>query len=795
MNLDLLKSNIRKDFPALVLERVLPRRRRNQLRNLFGFLILLSFIWLIISPGRQLLGLELILFVVWLKLCLLEAFYLDSCFRDLGDPSVLADFEAASLIFTLSSTDVTGSFIKSPLGREILLRSGIDLDKELINKFLQSRSRRVALGQCVVDSNRGEAKVGLSEVTRAILRADKDFVDFLFQNSVSENDFAATASWLSRISSRKKHLERWWSREALGRLPGLARNWTYGRAFRLEKYLEPLPPPASSDDYTYNQSEMERIEAALARGREDNVMIIGDDQERKLGLVSLLAKTIEENRALSPLVHKEIALINAAAFSANNAEKSQFESEFIKMMNDAAHAGNLVVVFPEFTALARSAQVVGSDLDALLEPYLVSPDLQIIALVTAGEFHQVWERRAELMNRFEKILLGDIYGEEVIRALEDESIKLESVGGVTFTRPALAAIALGADRYFPGGTMPDAALDLAYDLATKKPRQLITKSDVDALVKEKTGIPLGEITGDERSKLANLEKILHERIIGQDEAIKGVANALRRSRAGTSNPNRPIGSFLFLGPTGVGKTETTKALARAYFGDESKINRLDMSEYSSPDAPDKLIGSFSTGTTGVLSTMMREQSYGILLLDEFEKATSKIHNLFLQVLDEGFFSDMGGKRISVRNHMIIATSNAGSDLIWEVLKSGKNLLEEKNNIVDELIKQGIFRPELLNRFDGVILFHALSREDLRKVAKILLAKLSERLKARGTKIEITDDLLDYLVEQGTDPKFGARSMNRAIQDHVEQAVANKIVLEALRPGQTVTLSKTDVLGV
>lgn len=532
-----------------------------------------------------------------------------------------------------------------------------------------------------------------------------------------------------------------------------------------------------ANNYNYNQAEVEKVEAALAREREDNVMLIGDDAARKLEILTLLAKRIREGKSLPPLAPKEIILLDAAAFSASNDDKGSFERGFIQMMNDAVHAGNLIVVFPEFTALARSAEVLGSNLAELLAPYLTSADLQIVALCTTDEFHRVWENRPAVMERFEKIILTEVSGAAALRVLEDEALEIERTHHVFFTRPALQAIVESAERYFPGGILPDAAIDLAFDLAAQKRDQTpITKEEVEALIKTKTGIPVGVISEEERTKLADLEQILHQRIIGQTEAVTGVANALRRARAGISNPNRPLGTFLFLGPTGVGKTETVKALAAAYFQDESKIHRLDMSEYSSPDALDKIMG--------LLADKIREQPYGVLLLDEFEKATPKVHNLFLQILDEGFFSDASGKRISVRSHLIVATSNAGSELIWSGMEQAK--------ITDELIGRGIFKPELLNRFDGVIFFHPLTIADLKQVAKLLLQKLVERLKTRGVILELSDDLVDYLAEKGTDPKFGARSMNRAIQDSVEQIIANKIVLENIKPGQTVKLTREDL---
>lgn len=799
MNLSGLKKHNQKTYPALPLERRLGLIFRQRLaRGLSLFVFVIALVWFLdysrvyvsgLSP-RLLLGLLLILLALRLKLFALEVFAADSYYRS---GPVLSDWSLALVLCDLRSDDVTGSLIARPLGWEVLLRAG--LTHEAVQHFWQKRVGRVALEQIVLEAKSPDQPFSLSDLWRAIIAADRDFKQFLFEQGVTEADFLAAALWVARLAGEKLEARRWWSRAALGRIPGLAKDWSYGQAYKLGRYASLVAAlPSSENEYSYNWAMVEKLEAALAREREDNVMLVGDDKERQTLILGLLARQIESGKVLPPLEHKRIMSFNVATFSAANSEKGKFEQALLEALDDAVHAGNLILVFPEFTTLARTAESVGSNLPELLSPYLASPHLQIIANATAGEFHQQWEPKTEVMAHFERLWLDEVGGSALWRILEDEAHRLELKRGLVFTWPALRAMAEGAERYLPEGLMPDAALDLMGDVVTAHAtKQAIQKAEVEELIKNKTGIPLGTIDVDERAKLANLEQALHERIVGQNEAVNGLANALRRARAGINNPNRPIGTFLFLGPTGVGKTETTKALAQAYFGDESKIDRLDMSEYSSPEALDKLIGSFATKQTGVLAQRLREQPYGILLLDEFEKASDKVHNLFLQVLDEGYFSDAAGQRVSVRNHIIIATSNAGSDLIWQALSAGKDLLAEKPRIIDELVRQGIFKPELLNRFDGVILFHPLDAAAQKQVARLLLGKLAGRLRERGTDLRVTDELVDYLVEKGADIKFGARAMNRAIQDTIEQAVANKIVIEGLPPGRVISLSRADLL--
>ena len=335
-------------------------------------------------------------------------------------------------------------------------------------------------------------------------------------------------------------------------------------------------------------------------------------------------------------------------------------------------------------------------------------------------------------------------------------------------------------------------MDLLDQIATSCAGQniyVIGADEAQEVISTKTGVPRGEIKGDEREKLSKLEDVLHKRVIEQNSAIEAVSNALRRARSGLTNPKRPLGSFLFLGPTGVGKTETAKALAEIFFGSENEILRLDMSEFTGEDALEKMIGSHVAGSTGVLASRMRDKPYGVLLLDEFEKTTDKVKNLFLQILDEGIFSDGLGSKVSARNLIVIATSNAGSDLIYQNSQLGKEIESQRQVILDEIIHRGIYRPELLNRFDGIILFHPLSKLALSKVAELQINKLNDRLKEKGIELLVEPDLIEFLSGVGLDPKFGARALNRAIQDQVESLIAKKIVDNTIKNGTKISLKK------
>lgn len=795
-----------KTYPVLRMEKWLRRQSVIRAGSIMTYVVLVAV--LVVVAANTFSNLEahtskalgVLLFVSGIKLGLFALFAFHNAYYFKGvhvkissrgeiSPEEKIGYSAAQIVAAMPFHDMTKGFVWSVYGFEIILRLGISVSE--ISKFLKNREKTISLTDTVVEDPVSE-RFGIVEMSRAVYENDKEFQDFLLSKGIVKEDLIQSALWVTRVYRKRKSRERWWSKDRLSRIPGLGKEWSYGKAFALERYALPVPSPSYGTlEYEHNRKEVEKIEEVLIRGRESNALVISDDISRRNDIVAGLNRLIQEGSAAPQLEHARIIIFDTDAFSASNPSKAEYERELMKVMRAAEKAGNIILAIPDFPSWLRGARAYDVDLMELIDLYLLSSNLHIVALAGAGSYHDELEANERVRTRFEKIQLESVGVSGTIAVLEDEAGMLEYERNVLFTYPALKTIMNAAEQYFPDATMPDSAIDLMFDVASKS-KGTITKEHVMALVENKTGIPTGEIKTDEKDKLQKLESILHERIVGQDQAISGVADALRRARSGINNPNRPMGSFLFLGPTGVGKTETAKALAALYFGDESYIERVDMSEYSSADALEKLIGSFAAGRPGVLSKLMRENPYGVLLLDEFEKTTSDVMNLFLQILDEGFFSDMSGKKVNVRNHIIIATSNAGSDLIWNTIQKGEDLQLAKNTIIDALVEQGIYKPELLNRFDGIILFHPLQREMLKEVARKELAKLSKRLMERGIRFEPTDDVVNYLVEQGSDPKFGARSLNRAIQDTVESAIAARIVSGETKMGEVVELTTEDL---
>jgi ATP-dependent Clp protease ATP-binding subunit ClpC len=808
MNWLTLKTKALDDYyPALFLNRLMSFDRRERIHRFLSLAMSVFVVGLIVSsfaPGTYkplfitiFSGLTAIGFAVWLVSFSLRSFFFYFYFKNIPDnpekglPTV--SFEVAELLYRSSPQDLLAGFVKSDEGIQVLRRAGIfaaDLQKFLLNRQLFILQELISFPE--------NKPVSFTDYAEKLYDANEEFSQFLFAQGIQKKEFLLICDWTLERETAAKTLSRWWSRQHLARIPGIGKAWTYGQLFYVTKYERSLPPITTFDlelHDVYGSAEVQKLESILVRQHEANVFLVGDDIDGKLTLISRLDLMIGEGKAFPELEHKRVIVFDTEILIANSKSKGEFETALLQIMNEVATAGNIILVFPDFPAFMAGAQSVGTDIVSFLDPYFTSPELQIVALSDTAQFHAVLERNPALMQRFDHILIEDADSSNTLKVLENQIIPLEYQTGQFFTFSALEEIVRSADRYFTTGVMPDKAVNLLFELAplaAAHGKKVIRKEDVEDLVRAKTGIPVGQVTNTERDLLINLEQVLHKRIIGQNEAVDAIANAIRRARSGINNPDRPMASFLFLGPTGVGKTETTKALADVFFGSAAKIERLDMSEYSGSDALPKLIGSYNSSQPGVLANLVREHPYGVLLLDEFEKTTQEVMNLFLQILDEGFFSDMSGKRVNCRNLLIIATSNAGAELIWDQVKKGDDLSHARNLIIDSIIHGNIMKPELLNRFDGVIIFHPLGPENLESIARLQLDNLIKRLATRGFKLVATDELIRYVMKFGTDPKFGARPMARAIQDKVEQIVADKVIRGEAKPGSEIKITQSDL---
>lgn len=793
-----LKEISRPHFYALSLDKFFPKAVRGFLRKGSALVALLSFAFsfdiLPLSLGKAD-GLFFLFIFIYLFLSFLEFFYRSSKNEGLWvrvSENFLnktnIDYTLSSLLFDTDEIDVTKALFENKIGTEILARLGINY-QDSKNFITANRSQIIASSL-----NLGSDYVGLPYYLAAVYEADKPLSDFLSQNSIGKEEFVGTAIWVANMENKRMRNERFWSRENLGEIPSIGTSWSYGVSFDLGKFGVPFEHTINLSlldiENGYRNKEVLALEGILEKGAEANAIIIDDDESVSRDIVGRFLKKIKLGISQPLLEHKNIIELDWGSLSASFKNKSDLEAELLKILNQAIAAGNIILFIRDISGMISSVKALGINLSSLISPYLSSPDLPIIASATNADFHFFIETAPALLEKFERIIPDQSGVEASVSALLEQVPLVESQYKIIFSYPAVLALASASDRFVTYGEMPGKALRLLTGLAPwAKERQIfiLKESDIADFVSEKTGIDTGPIKAGEAEKIENLEELLRQRVVGQDEAVKSVSDAIRRARSGINNPKRPLASFLFIGPTGVGKTEVSKALAESFFGHENKMIRFDMSEYNGSEAVSQLIGDFAVNKSGLLADKVRDNPYSVLLLDEFEKASSDVLDLFLQILDEGIFTDALGKPVMCRNLIIIATSNAGSDLIWETIKSGKDLLKSKDLIIDSIIKNKIFRPELLNRFDGVVLFHPLLDEELQSIAKLGLEKLANRLKEKNLELVINADVINFLVEKGSDPQFGGRSINRAIQNEIENLIAKKIVSGEAKPGSRIEI--------
>ena len=785
------------------LECILPRRARRIANRtaLFGIAVSL----LISSPRlfAAMLGLRLLLLM-------LDAYGRSATTDPRGDAG--ADNLAgrmnwhAAMIWRAASTyratprsfaDLAAGFARPAVGHAILTRLGISQrqyqealaapsnpadipsDPKLILAPLMAKNQQIASGDFL----------GLLFVNHTPTRG------LFLASGLTEEDLTGAASWVERSLDARDLQERWWSRARLSAIPGIGKKWAYGRTFLLNQFGRELA--SGTHGQSGREDELHLLETALLKQSGANTLLIGDPGAGKKTILAGLAGRIRQGIASPLLEDKRVMMLDGVAVTGSAKTKGDTEALLIAILNEATAAGNIILAIAAFPEFVASLASLGVNAGQILVPYLADPALHIVALADTAPFRRTIASDAGLLSHFETIYLDDIDRARLIEILENHAPALEGAyrGRILITYSALRAAADAALNHLTEGALPGRAIGLMEEAAAAAggaaKRNIVTPEYVMRIVSQKTHLPMGAITGDERLALQNLEPTLHARVVGQDTAIAAIADAIRRARTGVRNPRRPIGSFLFLGPTGVGKTESAKALAAVYFGNEERMIRFDMSEYQTEEDVGKLLGSAGRNDPGMLAAAVRQSPYAVLLLDEFEKSRLEIRNIFLQILDEGFFTNALGERVILRDMIIIATSNAGALLIQNMVRQGKNPAAEKDTIIDAIEREAHLAPELLNRFDSLVIFSPLDATALHAVAGLMLAKLAVRLKEQNYILDITPELITATATGGFDPQFGARPMQRWIQDHIEKAVTDGILSGTIAPGAAFAVNPVD----
>lgn len=637
----------------------------------------------------------------------------------------------------------------------------------------------------------------------------------------------------------------------------------------LEQYSRDLTEAAREDrldPVVGRNAEVERVMQILCRRMKNNPCLVGEPGVGKTAVVEGLAQMIASGTVPEILADKRILSLDLSGMVAGSKYRGEFEERIKRVIAEVRAAGNVILFVDELHTLIGAGGAEGAmDASNILKPALSRGEVQMIGATTRTEYRKYIEKDAALERRFQPVYVEEPTREETIAILQGLRSKYEEHHGVTISDDALEAAADYAIRYINDRFLPDKAIDLIDEAASRKKlgifagnktakkaeetrhnleealeaalaegdieaaqalkkdldktdkkiekakhnmrekeqeQMLVTEEDVADVVSVWTKIPVSKITQTESQRLLKLEEILHKRVVGQNEAVETVAKAIRRGRVGLKDPKRPIGSFLFLGPTGVGKTELSKALAEAMFGNENAIIRVDMSEYMEKHSVSKMIGSppgyvgFEEG--GQLSEQVRKNPYSVILFDEIEKAHPDVFNVLLQVLDDGRITDSQGRTVDFKNTIIIMTSNAGAQRIVDPKKLGFSNVENaesehknmKNNVMEEVKR--MFKPEFLNRIDDIIVFRALSKEDVKGIAALMLKELKNRL-AKQMDITLTygDTVKNFIFEKGYDKKYGARPLKRAIQNNIEDSLAEEILSGKIQASDKVSMTVVD----
>ena len=550
----------------------------------------------------------------------------------------------------------------------------------------------------------------------------------------------------------------------------------------LDAYSTDLTYLASKENAGFligHKDELERIINNLSQG--DNVLLIGEEGKGKETIIMHLAWLIQNDLVPKEILDHRLVKLDLGLIYAQN--KENFLPLLTKILEDILHSGYIILYLPylENILLEKDLNIM----DALNE-VLMSKSIPIVATMSPLGYEKSLTRY-NLDQFFEKIEVKELSEEEAIYLLTLKSLIWEKKEKITISPQAISLAVSLAKKFIRTTPLPKSAEEViieAISLAKKNKAKFINREVVQEIVAERTKIPVGEVAEIEKEKLLNLENLLHQRIVDQDEAIKEISRVLKTYRAGLEKKKGPIGAFLFVGPTGVGKTETAKALAKIYYGSEKTMIRLDMVEFQNPEDIDKLIGTKDGTILGRLTEPVRQNPFSLILLDEFEKTHPTILKIFLPIFDEGVIKDALGREIDFQNALIICTSNAHSEYIKESIEKGESFDKIKDDLKSKL--STVFSVELLNRFDGVIIYKPLGQEELLKICQILIDDLkAELLLKHGIDLEISKNALQEIVRLGTDPIFGARPLSRKIDEIIRAEIANLILANKLSRGNKI----------
>lgn len=709
----------------------------------------------------------------------------------------------APAVHALLSGDILGQLPKSPTPHDIAtavgrvsggyffaLRFGITP-----NFLLNVASDDIAVTETVwqhalaVLEESGSNHITAAVLAVALVRSSPDHDGLLAHMKLDSADLIAGVRWFNHLNELiAKHQQPL-------RNGGIARDFAFGYIPTLRRFGQNLSEGSAgfTIDLEAHTDAMNQLIETFGGGGRQNIALIGGAGVGKTTVVRAFAEQLLNAKAHIPesLKFRQVFLLDSSALISAASGRGEIEGLISQVLGEAYEAKNIIVCLDNAQLFFEDG--IGSvDISNLLIPILEAGNLRMILAMDEQRYLQIGQRNPALMNALNRVNIAPASREETIAVMQDQLLMWEFQRKVSFMYQALLEAYRLSERYVHDLAMPGRALKLLESSTNYAEGGIVTANSVQQAIEQTMDIKVGVANDEaEREKLLNLEDLIHERMINQTRAVQVVSDALRRARAGVRNQNRPIGTFLFLGPTGVGKTELSKALADVYFGGENRMIRLDLNEYVRTEDVARLIADGADDPSSLTAQAMK-QPFSVVLLDEIEKAHPQVLTTLLQLLDEGILRDIKNREVSFRDAIIIATSNAGADRIREYIERGYKLEQFEGKFVDELINTNQFRPEFLNRFDEIVVFRPLEKPELMQVIDLILAGINKTMASQKVTIHVADDAKSFLVDRGYDPRLGARPMRRVVQRAVENLVAKQMLAGSVVPGSVIEISLEQV---
>jgi len=699
---------------------------------------------------------------------------------DIMEAGLLARFKKGQVVTPQSAWQTAcnqwqGQFLISKLLLDVgLVGQRLSNDPAMMENVWQSAQDLI--------SRQKTSELNAGALVAALLITSETTKQYLASLNLQAEDVIETFDWLGRLDQFLRQMKPYFG--------GIGRDWATGFTPMLDRFGQNISRAVEAGEGHYHTLAhadiLDSVVHNLIHGS-GGLALVGEVGTGKTALTYALAERLLEGRDPNLRYYQIVSLDASQILSAAG---KKLENIILTLFGEAVHARN-IIIFLDDAKLFFGKGAGAFDLSQILMPLLKNRSVKLISAFTPNDYQHLKITNEALAADMAAITVIEPPAETVMKILEDTALTLEQRDGARISYHAVREAYRLSGQYFQDQAYPGKAINLLEQAIPYVNNKIMTAESVQTAVEKTRGIKVSKADAPETDVLLHLEDLIHLRMVNQTRAVNVVAAALRRGRAGVASPDRPVGSFLFLGPTGVGKTELARSLAASYFGDEHNMIRLDMSEYQQAEDVERLLQSGDNNSQSLIMSI-REQPFSVVLLDEIEKAHPNILNLLLQMLDEGRLTDQTGKPASFKNAIIINTSNAGSVEISQRVGAGESLDDFERPLIEKLIGRGLFKPELINRFDEIVLFRPLDQLELAQVAKLMLDEVNKTLAKQNVSVSLTEASLARIVQAGYDPEFGARPMRRVIQEMVEDPVAARILSGQAQPGSVITLDVNDL---